>query len=172
MKRLCRSCSIFMTPRSKAATRHKRSLMYHATGWSNFAKSAGYSTLCVLPGHLLCHRRESSKIPSGLKGRRVASQATRPAECLTVLPSVRPQRKCCVTRHEKFAARKNLVKQFHGRDGTFHRRCTSDHGKNVTGKGELYRVEDVMLSGGVPVAGAVYDDQPFFLCESFKRLVM
>jgi hypothetical protein len=31
----------------------------------------------------------------------------------------------------------------------FYRRCTSGEGKNVAGKGELYRVEDVMLSGGV-----------------------
>jgi hypothetical protein len=31
----------------------------------------------------------------------------------------------------------------------FYRTCTSGEGKNVVGKGELYRVEDVMLSGGV-----------------------
>ena len=31
----------------------------------------------------------------------------------------------------------------------FYRRSTSGEGKNVAGKGELYRVEDVMLSGGV-----------------------
>jgi hypothetical protein len=31
----------------------------------------------------------------------------------------------------------------------FYRRCTFGEGKNVAGKGELYRVEDVMLSGGV-----------------------
>jgi hypothetical protein len=31
----------------------------------------------------------------------------------------------------------------------FYRKSTSGEGKNVTGKGELYRVEDVMLSGGV-----------------------
>jgi hypothetical protein len=31
----------------------------------------------------------------------------------------------------------------------FYRRCTSDEEKNVAGKGELFRVEDVMLSGGV-----------------------
>ena len=32
---------------------------------------------------------------------------------------------------------------------SFYRRCTSGEGKNVAGKGELFRVEDVMLSGGV-----------------------
>jgi hypothetical protein len=31
----------------------------------------------------------------------------------------------------------------------FYRRCTSGEEKNVAGKGDLYRVEDVMLSGGV-----------------------
>jgi hypothetical protein len=31
----------------------------------------------------------------------------------------------------------------------FYRRSTSGEGKNVVGKGELYRVEDVTLSGGV-----------------------
>ncbi len=31
----------------------------------------------------------------------------------------------------------------------FYRGCTFGEGKNVAGKGELYRVEDVMLSGGV-----------------------
>jgi hypothetical protein len=31
----------------------------------------------------------------------------------------------------------------------FYRTCTSGEGKNVVGKGELYRVEDVTLSGGV-----------------------
>jgi hypothetical protein len=31
----------------------------------------------------------------------------------------------------------------------FSRRCTLGEGKNVAGKGELYRVEDVTLSGGV-----------------------
>jgi hypothetical protein len=31
----------------------------------------------------------------------------------------------------------------------FYRRCTFGEGKHVPGKGELYRVEDVMLSGGV-----------------------
>ena len=31
----------------------------------------------------------------------------------------------------------------------FYLRSTSDEGKNVAGKGDLYRVEDVMLSGGV-----------------------
>jgi len=31
----------------------------------------------------------------------------------------------------------------------FYRECTFGEGKNVAGKGELYRVEDVMLSGGV-----------------------
>ena len=31
----------------------------------------------------------------------------------------------------------------------FYRRSTCEEGKNVVGKGELYRVEDVMLSGGV-----------------------
>jgi CHAT domain len=45
MKRRCRSCSIFMTQPSKAATHHKRSLMFRAIGWSNSVRSAGYSTL-------------------------------------------------------------------------------------------------------------------------------
>jgi hypothetical protein len=31
----------------------------------------------------------------------------------------------------------------------FYRKSTSGEGKNVAGKGELYGVEDVMLSGGV-----------------------
>ena len=31
----------------------------------------------------------------------------------------------------------------------FYRRSTCEEGKNVVGKGEFYRVEDVMLSGGV-----------------------
>jgi hypothetical protein len=31
----------------------------------------------------------------------------------------------------------------------FYRRSTAGEGKNVAGRGELYRVEDVMLSGGV-----------------------
>jgi hypothetical protein len=31
----------------------------------------------------------------------------------------------------------------------FYRTSTSGEGKNIAGKGELYRVEDVMLSGGV-----------------------
>ena len=31
----------------------------------------------------------------------------------------------------------------------FYRTSTSGEGKNVAGKGELYRVEDVMLSGGI-----------------------
>src|SRR4029077_778388 len=31
----------------------------------------------------------------------------------------------------------------------FYRKSTCDKGKNVAGNGELYRVEDVMLSGGV-----------------------
>ena len=31
----------------------------------------------------------------------------------------------------------------------FYRTSTSDEEKNIAGKGELYRVEDVMLSGGV-----------------------
>ena len=55
----------------------------------------------------------------------------------------------------------------------FYRRSTSDEGKNVVGKGDLYFVEDVTLSGGVlttrsgevlsPLATSTPSPSPMFL---------